>query len=137
MDPGSDTIHSGRQGCEEQIIFFPMRLIVKCHRIEADIPTGLLTARAGMRFCTICFLHSLEAHIQYTHAPSWCNGSIKTRRFHSSAIYSRERKDFIFQFNLKHHFTSLFAEKILYCPETWASSCLIPLEWILLFLSTS
>lgn len=73
----------------------------------------------------------------YTHGPNCCNGFIKIRRFHLSVRFARKRKDFIFQFNLKHHFTSLFAGKILYCPATWASFCLIHLEWIILFLFTS
>ena len=52
---------------------------------------------------------------------------------------SRFKDKFIqnFQYNLKHHFTSLFAAKIIYWPATWASSCLIHLEWIILFPSTS
>lgn len=57
VDPGSDTIHYGEQGCVEHGIFLPVGLFVKCHQTQADTSTCLLTARACMRFCTICFFH--------------------------------------------------------------------------------
>ena len=119
------------------IISLAVQLFVRCCKILADISTWCWLERYSWGFAQSDFSTLLEAYIKYIHTPHCCNSFIKMRRFQLSARFTSNRNDFIFQYNLKHHFTSLFAAKIIYWPATWASSCLIHLEWIILFPSTS
>lgn len=125
------------EGCWAYIISLTVQLFVRCCKIWADISTWRWLERYSWDFAQYDFFTLLEAYIKYIHTPHCCNSFIKMRRFQLRARFTSMRNDLIFQYNLKHHFTALFAAKIIYWPSTWASFCLIPLERIILFPPTS